>query len=124
MFRSYGEDLPGAAASAVAYMDERRARRLGISAQLEVRDRAAARLSEAVLHYERHVLAWHALGRHADGRAARAAIAVCEQALLDAQPALAAPAPRRPRARSKPPRRQYGTPLARSLAAIGSPAAM
>jgi hypothetical protein len=35
-----------AAASAVAYLDERRSRRLGIGAQLEARDRAAALLRE------------------------------------------------------------------------------
>lgn len=95
MFRSFNEHSPGAAASAVAYLDERRARRLGIGAQLEARDRAAVRLGEAVLRYERHVLAWYALGRHAEARAARAAVVGYEQALLAAQPTLAAPAPRR-----------------------------
>jgi hypothetical protein len=63
MLRSFNEQPPRAAASAVAYLDERRARRLGIAAQLEARDRAAARLGEAALRYERHVLAWYPLGR-------------------------------------------------------------
>ena len=72
MFRSFNEHPPDAAASAVAYLDERRLRRLGIGAQLEARDRAAARLDEAVLRYERHVRAWYPLGRHAEARAARA----------------------------------------------------
>lgn len=70
MLRSINEHPPrAAAASAVAYLDERRARRLGIGAQLQARDRAAARLGEAVLRYERHVLAWYPLGREAEARA-------------------------------------------------------
>jgi hypothetical protein len=72
MFRSFNEQPQRAAASAVAYLDERRARRLGLGAQLEARDRAAARLGEAALRYERHVLAWYPLGRDAQARAARA----------------------------------------------------
>jgi hypothetical protein len=63
MFRSFDEQPPRAAASAVAYLDERRARRLGSGAQLEARDRAAGRLGEAALRYQRHVLAWYPLGR-------------------------------------------------------------
>jgi hypothetical protein len=103
MFRSVNDHPASAAASAVAYLDERRARRLSsIRAQLEVRDRAAARLREATLHYERHVLYWYAIGRPAEARAARAAIADHEQALLDAQAALTAPAPRRERAGPRP----------------------
>jgi hypothetical protein len=72
MFRSFNEHPPRAAASAVAYLDERRARRLGIGTQPEARDRAAARLGEAVQRYERHVLAWYPLGGDAAPRAARA----------------------------------------------------
>jgi hypothetical protein len=105
MFRSADGHPPGAAASAVAYLDERRARRVSsVRAQLEARDGAAARLREATLHYERHVLDWYAMGRPAQARAARAAIAGHEQALLAAQSALAAPAPRRERARPRPDR--------------------
>jgi len=61
---------PRAAASAVAYLDERRARRLGIGAQLQTRDHVAARLGEAVLRYERHVLAWYPLRSGTEARAA------------------------------------------------------
>lgn len=101
MFRSPDDHPTGAAVSAVAYLAERRARRLGVAAQLEARDRAAARLREATLHYERHVLDWYAMGRPAQARAARAAIAGHERALLAAQSALAAPAPRPERARPR-----------------------
>jgi hypothetical protein len=69
MFRSFNEHPPRAATSAVAYLDERRARRLGIGAQLQARDRAGAQLGEAVQRYERQVLAWYPLGRHAEERA-------------------------------------------------------
>ena len=68
MVPTIDERHPGAAASAVAYLDERRARRLGMGAQLQARDRAAARFGEAVLRYERHVLAWYPLGREAEAR--------------------------------------------------------
>jgi hypothetical protein len=106
MWRSANDQtLDVSAASAVAYLDDRRARRLAsIRAQLEARDRAAARLREATLHYERHVLDWYAMGRPAEARAARAAIAGHEQALLAAQAAFATPAPRRERARPRPDR--------------------
>jgi hypothetical protein len=104
MWRSANDQhLDMSAASAVAYLDDRRARRLSsIRAQLEARDRAAARLREATLQYERHVLDWYAMGRPAEARAARAAIADHEQALLAAQAALTAPARRRERARPRP----------------------
>jgi hypothetical protein len=72
VFRSFNEQPPRAAASAVAYLDERRARRLGIGAQVQARDRTAARLGEAVLRYERHVLAWYPLGPDEAAGAARA----------------------------------------------------
>jgi hypothetical protein len=103
MWRSANEQtLDVSAASAVAYLDERRARRLSsIRARLEARDRAATRLREATLHYERHVLDWYAMGRPAEARAARAAIADHEQALLAAQATLTAPALRRERARPR-----------------------
>jgi hypothetical protein len=100
MFRSANDHPTSAATSAVAYLDERRARRLSsIRAKLEARDRAATRLREATLHYQRHVLDWYAMGRPAEARAARAAIAGHERALLAAQSALASPGPRRERAR-------------------------
>ena len=124
MFRSFHEHPPGAAASAVAYLDERRVRRLGIGAQLEARDRAAARLGDAVLRYERHVLAWYALGRHAEARAARAAIVGYEQALVAAHPTLAAPAPRRESVRVKSSRRQPGRLAARQPLRMVSPSAV
>lgn len=73
MFRSFNEYPTRAAASAVAYLDERRARRLGFGAQVQARDRATARLGEAVGRYERHVLAWYPLGHDAEARAARTA---------------------------------------------------
>jgi hypothetical protein len=69
MFRSFGEHPPRAAASAVAYLDERRARRLGIGTQPEAHDPTGARLGEAVQRYERHVLALYPLGGHAETRA-------------------------------------------------------
>jgi hypothetical protein len=72
MFRSFDEHPPGAAASAVAYLDERRARRLGIGVERQARDRTATLLSEALLRYERHVLAWYPLGPEAETRVARA----------------------------------------------------
>jgi putative two-component system hydrogenase maturation factor HypX/HoxX len=42
---------------------------------------AAARLQAATRHYEQHVLAWYALGRIGEARAAREAIAHCREAL-------------------------------------------
>jgi hypothetical protein len=72
MFRSFDEYPPGAAASAAAYLDERRARRLGNGAQLQARDRAGVPLGESLLRYERRVLAWYPLGREAETRVARA----------------------------------------------------
>jgi putative two-component system hydrogenase maturation factor HypX/HoxX len=42
---------------------------------------AAARLAAATKYYERHVLGWYALGRHADARAARETIERCKQSL-------------------------------------------
>jgi putative two-component system hydrogenase maturation factor HypX/HoxX len=41
----------------------------------------AARLAAATKHYERHALAWYALGRHVDARAAREGIARCQRSL-------------------------------------------
>jgi hypothetical protein len=70
MFRAFDEHPP--AASAVAYLDERRARRLGIGAERQAGDRAAAPLGEALLRYERHVLAWYPLGPEPETRVARA----------------------------------------------------
>jgi hypothetical protein len=42
--------------------------------------RAATPLGEATKHYERNVLAWYALGRHAEARSARQAILRYRQA--------------------------------------------
>jgi hypothetical protein len=44
-------------------------------------DIAAAQLRAATRNYEQHVIAWHALGRITEVRAARDAIAHCEQKL-------------------------------------------
>jgi hypothetical protein len=44
-------------------------------------DRAATPLREATKHYERHVLAWYALGRQAEARSAHEAIVHYRQAL-------------------------------------------
>jgi hypothetical protein len=123
MYRSFNEGLPGAAASAVAYLDERRARRLGLG-QLEARDRAAARHGEAVARYERNVLAWYALDRHAQARAAQATIVGHERALLAAQLPPAAPAPRRERARVRPLRRAQGGLVARLPLPVSSSSAV
>ncbi len=119
MYRSCNEEAPDAVASAVAYLDERRARRLGLG-QREARDRSAARLGEAVARYERHVLAWYALDRHAQARAARAAIVGHERTLVAAQLPLAAPAPRREGRRVRPSRRAHGS-LARLPVPVASP---
>lgn len=121
MYRSCNEGVPDAVASAVAYLDERRARRLGLG-QREARDRAAARLGEAVARYERHVLAWYALDRHAQARAARVAIVGHERTLVAAQLPLAAPAARRERPRFTPSRRAQGS-LARLPVPLASPSA-
>jgi hypothetical protein len=45
-------------------------------------DRPAARLTEATKYYERHVLAWYALGRVAQARSAREAIVRYQRALV------------------------------------------
>lgn len=42
---------------------------------------AAARLKDATTHYQQHVLAWYALSRVREARAAREAIAHCREAL-------------------------------------------
>jgi hypothetical protein len=42
---------------------------------------AAARLEDATTHYEQHVLAWYALGRVTQARAAHDAITRCREAL-------------------------------------------
>ena len=47
----------------------------GIGPQPGSADHAAARLRAATRHYEQHVIAWHALGRLSEARAARDAIA-------------------------------------------------
>jgi putative two-component system hydrogenase maturation factor HypX/HoxX len=44
-------------------------------------DDLLARLAAATKHYERHVLAWYALGRWAEARAARETVVRCQQAL-------------------------------------------
>ena len=122
MYRSFNEEGPGAAASAVAYLDERRARRLGLG-QREARDRASARLGEAVARYERHVLAWYALDRHVQARAARAAIVGHERTLVAAQLPLAAPAPRHDSPRVRPLRPAQGS-VARLAVPVASPSAV
>jgi hypothetical protein len=43
---------------------------------------AVAQLREASKYYERHVLAWYALGRVAEARSAREAIGRCRRALV------------------------------------------
>lgn len=47
-------------------------------------DQAAARLRAATRYYEQHVIAWHALSRLTDARAAHEAIARCRQELAAA----------------------------------------
>jgi hypothetical protein len=44
-------------------------------------DRAAAALRAATRRYEQHVIAWYALGRVSEARAARDAIARCRRTL-------------------------------------------
>ena len=53
----------------------------GIGAQPESADHAAERLRAATRHYEQHVIAWHALGRLSEARAARDDIAHYRQKL-------------------------------------------
>lgn len=71
---------PQAAASAVAFLNERRLRRR-LAPEHQTRDHTAALLRGATKHYERHVIAWYALGRVADARAARERIRALERAL-------------------------------------------
>lgn len=53
----------------------------GIGPQPGSADHAAARLRAATRHYEQHVIAWHALGRLSEARAARDDIALYRQKL-------------------------------------------
>ena len=53
----------------------------GIGPQPGSADHPAARLRAATRDYEQHVIAWHALGRLSEARAARAAIAQHRQKL-------------------------------------------
>jgi hypothetical protein len=65
---------------------------LGIGPQRRSPDPAAARLRAATRYYERHVIAWHALGRLSEARAARDAIARHRRKLA-AEPAETSNAP-------------------------------
>jgi hypothetical protein len=69
-----------AAASAVAFLNERRLRRR-LEPEHQSREHTAALLRGATKHYERHVLAWYALGRVSDARAARERIRALECAM-------------------------------------------
>lgn len=78
---------------------------------------------DTVARYERHVLAWYALDRHAQARAARAAIVGHERTLVAAQLPLAAPGPRRDGPRVRPVRRAQGS-VARLAVPVASPSAL
>ena len=70
---------PQAAACAVAFLSERRLRRRQPARRQW--DDTAALLRRATKHYERHVIAWYALGRVADARIARERIRTLELAM-------------------------------------------